>query len=109
MNRFIHPELNERVEFFSGGYLFVEEGKLNYRGKEILYLKGIASIESSCCGAGGCGFIKVPGYISSWKKEESELGRPISEIEAIESAAQQKEVREILKAAHPGFPQIEFL
>jgi len=109
MDRFIHPELNQRVEFFAGGYLFVEEGKLNYRGEEVLYLKGIASIEVSCCGMGGCGFIKVPGYIRSWKKEQSELGRPISEVEGIEAPDEQKEIREILRAANPGFSQVEFL
>ncbi|HYB20227.1 MAG TPA: hypothetical protein VEH09_04825 [Thermodesulfobacteriota bacterium] len=109
MNRFIHPELNERVEFFAGGYLFVEEGKLNYRGKEVLYLRGIASIEVSCCGAGGCGFIKVSGYIRSWKEDQSESGRPVSEVEAIEAPDQQKEIREILRVAYPDFSQIEFL
>jgi len=109
MGQFIHPELNERVEFFGGGYLFIEEGKFNYRGKEVLYLKGIASIEASCCGAGGCGFIKVPGYIRSWKKAQNEMGRPISEIEGIQASDQQKEIREILRGNHPGFSQIEFL
>ena len=109
MDRFIHPELNQRVEFFAGGYLFVEEGKLNYRGREVLYLKGIASVEASCCGTGGCGFIKVPGYIRSWKKAQSEMGQPISEIERIEAPEQQEEIREILRGSHPGFSQIEFL
>jgi hypothetical protein len=108
MGQFIHPELNERVEFFGGGYLFVEEGKFNYRGKEVLYLKGIASIEASCCGTGGCGFIRVPGYIRTWKKAQNEMGQPISEIEEIEAPDQQKEIREILGENHPGFSQIEF-
>ena len=109
MDRFIHPELNERVEFFGGGYLFIEEGKLHYRGKEVLYIKGIASIEASCCGVGGCGFIKVPGYIRSWKKARNEMGQPISEVERIETQDQQEEIREILRDNHPGFSQVEFL
>jgi len=106
---FIHPELHQRVEFFGGGYMFVEEGRLNYRGKEVLYLKGIAEIETSCCGAGGGGFIKVPGYIHSWKKAKSEMGQPVSEVESIEAPDQQKEIEEILSEDHPGFTQIEFL
>ena len=109
MEQFIHPALNERVEFFGGAYLFVAEGKFHYRGKEVLYLQGVASIESSCCGTGGCGFIKVPGYIHSWKKTQTEMGRPISEIERIEAEGQQEEIREILRKNHPGFSQIEFL
>ncbi len=82
---------------------------MNYRGKEVLYLKGIACIEASCCGTGGCGFIKVPGYIHSWKMTQSEMGQPISEIERIEAQDQQEEIREILRETHPGFLQIEFL
>ena len=106
---FSHPELNQRVDFFGGGYLFIEEGKLEYRGKEVLYLVGMAAIESSCCGTGGCAFIKVPGYIRSWKKRRSEAGQPISEVERIEARDQQEEIKEFLKEKHPGFSQVEFL
>ena len=106
---FVHPELNKRVEFFSGGYMFVEEGKLNYRGKEVLYLKGVFDVESSCCGGGGGGFIKVPGYIHSWKQRQNEMGRPISEVESVEAPDQQREILDLLSVSHPGFSQIEFL
>jgi len=109
LEEFTHPELNERVEFFGGGYQFVEEGTLTYRGKEVLYLKGVAVIESSCCGTGGCGFIKVPGYIRSWKKARNEGGRPLSAVERVESPDEQAEIRRILSENHPGFTQVEFL
>jgi hypothetical protein len=109
VGEFVHPELNQRVEFFGGGYLFIEEGKLNYRGKEVLYLVGMAGIESSCCGTGGCAFIKVPGYIRTWKKGRSESGQPISEVERIDARDQQIEIQEFLKERHPGFSQVEFL
>jgi hypothetical protein len=106
---FVHPELNQRVDFFGGGYLFTEEGKLPYRGKEVLYLVGMAGIETSCCGTGGCAFIKVPGYIRDWKKGRNETGRPVSEVERVEAQDQRKEIQDLLKEKHPGFSQIEFL
>jgi hypothetical protein len=106
---FVHPELNQRVDFFGGGYLFVEEGKLDYRGKEVLFLVGMAGIEASCCGPGGCAFIKVPGYIRTWKKGKNEAGRPVSEVERIEVLDQQKEIQSLLKERHPDFTQVEFL
>ena len=109
MFEFIHPVLNQRVDFFGGGYLFTEEGKLDYRGKEVLYLVGMAGIESSCCGTGGCAFIKVPGYIRTWEKGRSGSGQPISEVERIDARDQQIEIQEFLKERHPGFSQIEFL
>jgi len=109
MNKFIHPELHKQVEFFSGSYVFVEEGRINHQGKEVLYFVGLAGIEASCCGSGGCAFIKVPGYVRSWKKEENEFGQPISEVESIRAEDVQREIRVILEDKHPGFKQIEFL
>ncbi len=109
MEEFIHPAIKERVEFFGGGYFFVEESTLSYRGEEVLYLKGVAAVESSCCGPGGCGFIKVPGYVRSWKKDRNETGQAISWVDRIESPDQQGEIRRILRESHPGFTQVEFL
>jgi hypothetical protein len=107
--QFTHPELNKRVEFFGGGYVFIEEGKIIYQGKEVLYFLGIAGIEASCCGTGGCAFIKVPGYVRSWKKTRNEFGQPVSEVERIVHEDSQKEVKRILEEKHPSFRQIEFL
>ncbi|MBM4330440.1 MAG: hypothetical protein FJ117_04295 [Deltaproteobacteria bacterium] len=109
MGEYIHPELQKKVEFFGGSYIFIEEGRLNYRGKEVLYLVGLAGIEASCCGTGGCAFIKVPGYVHFWKKSRNEFGQSISEIERIESPGRQREISKILLEKHPGFAQVEFL
>jgi hypothetical protein len=108
MDEYIHPELNKEVEFFGGSYSFVEEGKLNYQGKEVFYLLGIAGVESSCCGTGGCAFIKVPGYVLAWKKG-NKSGHLISEVERILSEESQTAIRKILQEKYPEFRQIEFL
>ena len=109
MGEYIHPELNQEIEFFGGNYSFLEEGKLSYEGKEVLYLLGTAAVESSCCGRGGCAFIKVPGYVLSWNKGRSESGQPISEVERIASEEDQTAIRRILQEKFPGFRQVEFL
>ncbi len=109
MGEYIHPELNQEIEFFGGNYSFLEEGKLPYEGKEVFYLLGTAAVESSCCGRGGCAFIKVPGYVLSWKKGRSESGQPLSEIERIISEESQREIRRILQEKFPEFQQVEFL
>jgi len=75
----------------------------------VLYLLGLAGIEASCCGKGGCAFIKVPGYIRFWKKEINESGHTVSEVERIVAEDSQREIRKILEEKHPGFKQIEFL
>ena len=109
MGEYIHPELKQEVEFFGGSYSFVEEGRLNYQGKEVFYLLGIAGVESSCCGSGGCAFIKVPGYVLSWKKGWNKFGQAISEVERILSEESQTAIRKILQEKYPEFQQIEFL
>ena len=109
MSDYIHPELNQRVEFFGGGYHFVEEGMLNYRGKEVLYFLGVAGVEASCCGTGGCAFIKIPGFVRSWKTKQSDLGQPVSEVERIIDKEVQREIRRIFEEKYPDFRQIEFL
>jgi hypothetical protein len=109
MSEYIHPEMNKPVEFFGGVYSFIEEGKLAHRGKEVLYSLGMASLEVSCCGMRGWAFIKVPGYVLSWKKRVDEHGRALSEIEKIADEESQGAIRKILEEKFPGFSQIEFL
>lgn len=106
---FIHPPLKEAVEFFGGSYLFLEEGYLSYQGKQVLYFLGIGAIESSCCGQGGCAFIKVPGYVRYWKKGVTQAGHFISEIEPIASSPAQKEIAKLLRERHPEYGQVEFI
>ncbi len=107
--KFLHPPLREPVNFFGGGYLFLEEGRLAFRDKEVLYLLGVAAVESSCCGPGGCIFIKVPGYVQTWKKEFTASGQYLSEIESIASTAEQKEITKLLLAKHPECGQVDFI
>ena len=109
MIEFTHPELHERVEFFGGGYVFIEEGRISHHGKEVLYFLGMAGIETSCCGPGGSAFIKVPGYVRSWKKFRNALGQPVSEVEQIQREDCRREIQSILEERHPGFRQVEFV
>ena len=85
------------------------EGKFVYQGKEVLFSVGIANLEASCCGTWGCGFVKVPGYVLSWKTRVDEHGQVLSEIEKVEDKERQIEIRKILEEKFPGFSQIEFL
>lgn len=109
VQEFLHPPLKEPVNFLGGYYLFSEEGRLPYREREVLYLLGVAVVESSCCGPGGCVFIKVPGYIHSWKKRISASGRYISEVESIASTAEQKEISKLLLGKYPECGQVDFI
>jgi len=106
--KFVHPELNESVEFFAGSYRLTEEGKIPYEGKEVLYLVGVAGLDASCCGRSGCAFIKVPGFSLSGKKMMDGTGRRISEVLPIAEEENRKKITQILKEKYPEVTQIEF-
>jgi hypothetical protein len=106
---FIHPELNQPVEFFAGSYIFNEEGKISFQGREVLYFIGIAGLDSSCCGRSGCAFAKVAGFICRWESGRDEKGRMISEVERITDSRVQEEIGRLLQEKYPQVTQIEFL
>jgi hypothetical protein len=109
MSAYIHPELHKRIEFISGGYILLEEGRIPHCGKEVLYYRGVAALDSSCCGRGGCAFIKVPGFVISWKRGAGPSGEAVSEIESVEREEDRQEIQRMLTAKFPDFHQIEFL
>ena len=68
---FVHPDLGREVTAIGGYYVFDREIRLPYNGREILYFVGYAVLDSSCCGAGGCAYVFVPGFIIQWKYQKS--------------------------------------
>ena len=84
-----------------------EEGTIRLQGKEVLYFVGVAGLDASCCGRGGCAFIKVPGVLSGAGKRDA-TGRFISEVSPIAEEEDRKRVSRILKEKYPEVTQIEF-
>jgi hypothetical protein len=107
IREYLHEPLNQKVDAISGHYVFTKEGRLSYQNREILYLVGYAVIDTSCCGAGGCGFAWVPGYIVSWKSKVNAEGLPISQVEPIEDPEVRKETGDIIQKQEP-VNQVQF-
>ena len=107
MPEYLHQEPGTEVRFIAGHYTIVEEQRLPYCGREVLYVVGIAAVESTCCGTQGCRFVNIPGYVVAWKGRLSESGTPISVVEPIDSEAEQSEIREMLDRRFP-YSQILF-
>jgi len=108
MPEYLHQEPGTKVRFIAGYYTIVEEQRLTSCGREVLYVVGIAAVESTCCGTQGCRFVNIPGYVVAWKTRLSESGMPVSFVEPIEGEAEQFEIREILDRRFP-YSQILFL
>ncbi|MBN2538657.1 MAG: hypothetical protein JXB09_01255 [Deltaproteobacteria bacterium] len=103
----IHEELHTEVRSISGYYLYTEEGLLPFKGREVLYLSGIGVIDNSCCGVGGCSFVRIPGYIVSWKDTKDDSGRSISRIEPITEEGDKEAIKNLLGSKYPD-SQISF-
>jgi hypothetical protein len=82
----------------SGLYIPYKEVRLKYDGKELLYIIGSSTLESSCCGGGGsCGYAVVPGYILKWQRGKNKNGLPISEVEPIDSDAAKRAIAKTIR------------
>lgn len=107
MIEYIHGTLGEEIRFIAGSYCFAEEKCLPFNNKNVLYTVGFATVDNSCCGTGGCRFIRIAGYVESWKERKNESGLPISMIAPIVAEEEQKEIRNLLNSHYP-YSQIYF-
>jgi len=106
MIEFIHPVLNEEVRAIGGHYKMDREDTLVFNGKDVLYLIGYAVVDTSCCGATGCGYAVVPGYIVSLHAKRTSDDHSISLIEPMEEQFYQ-EITRILRIQE-GVNQVHF-
>ena len=97
---YVHQELGKEVTFLAGYYIPYEELKLEHDGREVLCVTGVSAIESSCCGASGCAYAIVPGYILKWKFKQNQAGLPISEVEPVKDNADRQQIAAVLKERH---------
>jgi len=107
MEEYIHEDLSEEVHSISGYYRYLEEKTFSFKGRDVLYLAGVGVVDNSCCGAGGVPFVRVPGYVISWKDKTDAVGRAISMVEPITQEADRNEIKRLLDSTYP-YSQITF-
>ncbi len=95
--RVVHPRLNQQVTAIGGWYALVQEARLPYQGREILYWVGYGAFDTTCCGVGGCGYALVAGFVIEWKREINTDGLPVSVVEPIRDEATQTQVRKLIQ------------
>jgi len=94
---YTHLKLNEDVTSIAGYYRPQREIRLEYNGREVLYVVGQSVVASSCCGIGSWDYGIVPGYILNWQNRRNGAGLPISEVEPVSDKAMQDEIRKIIQ------------
>ena len=97
----IHFEMGEEVRFISGSYSFLREELLPYQGREVFCLVGVGCVDNSCCGVTGCIFVRIPGYVVSWRRGKNRDGMDITDVDPIEDEREQKEIEKLLDARYP--------
>lgn len=93
---YIHQPLNQEVIAIGGRYVLAKEVRLPFQERELLYLVGHAAFDSTCCGAGGCAYVLVPGFVLSWKTQERK-GLAVSQVEPIHNQIVQGQVRQLIR------------
>jgi len=94
---FVHVELDKEITAIGGHYVLTKEVRLPYQNREILYLAGYAVYDTTCCGAGGCGYALVAGYIENWKYKTNGNGQAVTKTEPITDKNIQQDVRTLIE------------
>jgi len=97
----IHQPPGIEVQSIGGHYTIIEEGRMNHRGRILLYVVGVAVVDSACCGTGGCRFIHVPGYITAWQQQTGPDGLPVSAVEPVGDIKDRKTIKALLDRQFP--------
>ena len=106
---YYHLSDEDGAEIRGGGGSYVgQESRLEYDGRDVLYVVGGTSAVTSCCGAGlGTGFITVPGFVAAWQQKENADGLPISEVDPVVSEDAKADIKRTLEEMY-GIRNIRF-
>jgi hypothetical protein len=97
----IHQPPGTEIRCIGGHYTITEEGRMNHRGRILLYVAGVAVVDRSCCGTGGCRFIHVPGYITAWQHQTGPDGLAVSAVEPVADPKDRKTIKTLLDRQFP--------
>jgi hypothetical protein len=104
----IHQPPGTEVRSIGGHYTIIDEGRMNHRGKILLYVVGVAVVDSSCCGTGGCRFVHIPGYVTAWHDTIRPDGLPVSTVEPVAGKKDRKIIKALLEQQF-SHSQVSFL
>lgn len=108
--RYSRDELGVEVQAPWGYYQPLEEGTLEYAGRQVLYTLGSACVEVSCCGHGSWSYARVEGYLADRDANpfaEGEMASGVVSIELIEGPDNRAAIAKALQEKYPGV-RVEF-
>lgn len=100
---YAHPVLGQEIEGRAGYSVPLEEGIMEYKGREVLYILGYACIDRSCCSKdANWGYVQVPGYLLARRSRDQGADKAVSQVEIIEDEEDRIRIRQSLMQKHPG-------
>ena len=94
--QYTHAALDEHIVAIGGHFQITKEKRTAYRGKALLYLLGLAHMDNACCGAWGCCYAIVKGYIEDWKYKKDRNGYAITRLTPITDSDDQEKIRKTI-------------
>lgn len=104
---FTHQALEQDILLPAGYFTPLEEMRVSYKGREVLYVVGELVAESCCCASGNCGYVLVAGYVLNWKNGIDETGRLLSSVEPVTNDEDKLGIAEIVRQRE-GISNIRF-
>ena len=93
VREFVHPRLDAEVTAVGGHYVFAREQRIDVEGRRILYFVGYGVFDTTCCGAGGCGYALVAGEVVDDVERYSDDGRRVSRVVPIAEGERRETLR----------------
>jgi hypothetical protein len=97
MRTFVHDLRGATA--IGGSFELQSEHRLTLDDREVLVLLGVALVDAACCGASGCRYALVPGYLEAYHAAMTAEGVPISQVEPVVGEAAQRAVRQAITGA----------
>jgi hypothetical protein len=103
MSDHIHVACGKEIILMSVLFKVTAEGCLAYGNRDLLYIEGLTTVGSACCGMIECRVIHVPGFVVSWHyKMDNASGNPLSKVDPITDPSTLEEVKKLLFKTFPS-------
>jgi hypothetical protein len=103
MSEYIHAARGTEINLMTTLIKVIDEGCLMYGKRNLLYIDGLTTVGSACCGSLECRIIYIPGFVVSWHdKIDVNSGNPVSVVEPITDRSTLEDVKKVLFKTFPS-------
>ncbi len=103
MSEYIHTSRGTEIYLLTALIKVIDEGCLVFGKSNLLYIVGLTTAGSACCGSMDCRIIYIPGFVVSWHDRiDNATGNPLSIVEPITDPCTLEEVKKVLCKTFPS-------